>query len=156
MKPHSEFEQKAFGVARAQQMRESMTRAEAKLWAILEPMGFQAQTPIQVSRKQAAAGKKLYIMDFYHPAARVCVEVDGSVHRRRTTSDRRRDTALRMNGIVTFRVTNSQVLSKAPLVNTISLIVALLRGGESGGEKEETSTGDGGRPGARPAAEPRS
>lgn len=57
---------------RANNLRKNMTGAEAKLWSYLEcdeGLGFEAQKPFSG-----------YILDFACKAARLGIEVDGSIH----------------------------------------------------------------------------
>ena len=52
-----------------------------------------------------------FILDFYQPAARICIEVDGGYHftQAQRKSDRIRDLALwREKGIRTLRITNEE------------------------------------------------
>ena len=51
-------------------------------------------------------------MDLYHPGARLCVELDGSVHAKTKGRDGRRDRALATMGIKTLRFPNGDVLRK--------------------------------------------
>lgn len=44
-----------------------------------------------------------YYLDFYHRRFKVCVEIDGAVHRNRKGRDKRRDQSLRGYGIETHR-----------------------------------------------------
>jgi very-short-patch-repair endonuclease len=89
------------------------TPAEAKLWEILEPMGFGRQVVITVCAKNG--GRFSYILDFAWPVIvdvpKLCVEVDGGVHNRQKGRDRRRDTRLRGEGITTIRLKNKDVLA---------------------------------------------
>ena len=82
------------------------------MWEILEPLGFWRQVPIAGMTKNG--GTWDYIADFYCApswSSKIIVEVDGSSHRRKKGHDRRRDTRLATEGIVTIRFTNRQVLN---------------------------------------------
>jgi very-short-patch-repair endonuclease len=61
-------------------------------------------------------GRWGYILDAFHEGARLCVEVDGGVHRRRRGRDRRRDTRLRTLGIRTLRIPNARVMGELQAV----------------------------------------
>ena len=91
-------------------MAANPTDAEARLWEILEPLGFRCQEPYEGVTKNL--GHWSYILDFFHWGHNLCVEVDGSCHRKRKGRDRRRDTRLRGEGITTLRLSNNQVLKK--------------------------------------------
>jgi leucyl-tRNA synthetase len=110
MKRTSE-ERKAFVEARSNQMRANMTGAEAKLWEVLEPMGFDAQTVWTGQTKNG--GWWTYVTDFYLPLSDLAIEVDGSVHDKTKGRDRRRTERLRVEfGIKVIRFSNNQVLKK--------------------------------------------
>jgi very-short-patch-repair endonuclease len=89
-----------------------MTPAEAVLWRELrgERLGgvhFRRQHPVgQV------------VLDFYCPAARLCIEVDGPVHDGQADADAARSAWLATHGIRTLRFRNHQVLTDLPTVLT--------------------------------------
>ena len=60
-------------VAKARALRRTMTRPEARLWQVLRtrPDGLKF-------RRQHSVGH--YVLDFYCPAAKLAIEVDGDVH----------------------------------------------------------------------------
>ena len=99
---------------RAHAMRHQMEPAEARLWAELEPLGFKAQVPLTLARLKTASHKDYYVLDFYHEGAKLCIEVDGGIHRQTKGRDRRRDTRLKIAGIQTLRVPNAQVFNHLP------------------------------------------
>nr|WP_303683942.1 DUF559 domain-containing protein [Brevundimonas naejangsanensis] len=68
MPPHFEIYRRAAG------MRRSLTPPEARLWACLKAGGLEGLK----FRRQHPIGP--YILDFYCPAARLAVEVDGAAH----------------------------------------------------------------------------
>ena len=93
-------------------MRARLTPAELLLWRRLrgrQLMGLKF-------RRQAPMGP--YILDFFCPAARLAVEIDGGGHARRAgiAADDRRDRWLEAQGIITLRFTNETILSDAALV----------------------------------------
>lgn len=51
-----------------------------------------------------------YFLDFFFPKRMVAVEIDGSSHKSRKDTDRRRDADFRSIGIRTIRVKNSDVM----------------------------------------------
>ncbi len=84
-------------------LRQTAPRSEQMLWQLIEPMGFQHSVPMHG-----------YIIDFYHPVARIAIEVDGSAHLRRKMKDRRRDRVLFKKGqIRTYRFWASRVYEDA-------------------------------------------
>ncbi len=90
---------------RAEGMRRHPTRAEAVLWQELRrrPGGVVLWT-------QHVIGSR-YIADFYCPAARLVIEVDGDSHDDRAAEDRRRDDVMHEYGFRVLRLTNVAVLA---------------------------------------------
>ena len=87
-------------VDRARRLRREMTALERALWARIrnEALGFKF-------RRQYPAGP--YTLDFYSPAVKVCVEIDGPLHEE--AHDARRDAFLSSEGILTLRFTSEDV-----------------------------------------------
>ena len=55
-------------------LRNSLTPAEAKLWSLLK----NSQIEKKKFRRQHSVGP--YVLDFYCPSERLCIELDGAVH----------------------------------------------------------------------------
>jgi very-short-patch-repair endonuclease len=97
---------RAWLAARADELRRTQTPAERHFGRLLArhmPGRWRAQHPVHLPLLVSA------VLDFYCPAARLAVEIDGPSHlapaaRRR---DRRRDLALRLLRIRTIRITNT-------------------------------------------------
>jgi very-short-patch-repair endonuclease len=91
--------------AAARQLRREMTPAERQLWNGLR--GWR----LGRFRRQHAIGP--FILDFYCPAARLCIEVDGSVHdgAEQRVRDAARTDALATLGIRVVRFRNKEVLT---------------------------------------------
>jgi very-short-patch-repair endonuclease len=93
-------------IMRARQMRQSPTPAETLLWQHL--------------RKSRLAGYKFrrqhiietFIVDFYCPAGRLVVEIDGGIHENQKDYDQIRETDLREMGYQVIRFENDIVLRK--------------------------------------------
>ncbi len=90
----------------SRRLRSEMTECERLLWSRLRRkqlhgMQFYRQKPIGS-----------YIVDFYAPAVRLVVEVDGSQHQERihAQNDAHRDESLKSQGLRVLRFTNLQVL----------------------------------------------
>ena len=88
----------------AEKMRHEMTPAESRLWQALKSNRLNG---LHFRRQQVLAG---FIVDFYCHAARLAVEVDGSVHNGRETEDEARDQVLGGSGIVVIRFSNNRIL----------------------------------------------
>jgi len=89
---------------RARGLRKQMTIPEAMLWNVLKRqqvggLKFRKQSPIE-----------WFVVDFYCPAARLVVEVDGESHVGQAAEDQRRQAVLESLGLTVFRVTNDDVL----------------------------------------------
>jgi len=84
---------------RARALRRAMTEPERVLWALLR----RRQQALRF-RRQHAMG--LYILDFYCPAAQLCVEVDGPSHAGQEEHDSARTRWLNAQGVKVVRVTD--------------------------------------------------
>jgi very-short-patch-repair endonuclease len=85
----------------ARALRRQMTAAEAELWNGLRGWGFAK------FRRQHPVDR--FILDFYCPAARLCVELDGSVHDAQADRDEARTAVLEARGIHVLRFRNHEV-----------------------------------------------
>jgi very-short-patch-repair endonuclease len=92
-------------VQRAKALRRELTPPEAKLWNALRGKSLGVKF-----RKQHPIGP--YVLDFYCPAAKLCVEVDGMAHDMgdNPARDARRDEWLRKKKIRVLRVAASDVM----------------------------------------------
>ena len=107
---------------RARQLRRDMTVPERTLWSILS----DGQMDGHRFRRQYPIGG--FIVDFFCPAARLVVEVDGDTHAERTEYDRRRTRWLAaQKGVQVVRVSNLDVLTNLEGVH--DLILERLRAG---------------------------
>ena len=86
-------------VLKARALRRAMTQPEARLWQILRtrPAGLKF-------RHQHPVGR--YSLDFYCPAAKLAIEVDGDAHEMgdRPERDAARDAWLEARGLRTLRI----------------------------------------------------
>ena len=94
----------------AKRLRKNMTAAEAKLWSALkgkklDGIKFRCQHPV---------GN--FILDFYCPAYKLVIEVDGEIHNSQTDRDRARTSKLEEYGYKVIRFSNEQVLHDLPTV----------------------------------------
>jgi very-short-patch-repair endonuclease len=88
----------------AKQMRQEMTPAERLLWERLKSrrldgFKFRAQHPVGP-----------FILDFWCPAKKLVVEVDGEVHAQRRGYDRARTEQLEAHDYTVIRFTNEEVM----------------------------------------------
>jgi very-short-patch-repair endonuclease len=86
-------------VRKARSLRRAMSQPEARLWQVLRsrPDGLKF-------RRQHPVGP--YVLDFYCPAAKLGIEVDGAAHDMgdNPRQDQRRDTWLREQGFTILRI----------------------------------------------------
>ena len=91
-------------VAKARTLRRVMSQPEARLWQYLrarpDGLKFRRQHPVGA-----------YVLDFYCPAAKLAIEVDGESHgfAGRAERDAARDRWLRERGIDTLRIPASEL-----------------------------------------------
>ena len=103
---------------RALELRGRMTPEEHVIWQELRGNRLGAH----FRRQQVLAP---YIVDFYCHAARLVVEIDGSLHREQQGYDKMRDDYFRRCGIRVLRVSNGSV--RDDLASVIAAIRAALR-----------------------------
>jgi very-short-patch-repair endonuclease len=119
-------------VTAARRLRRALTPAEATLWAAIRKcqvhgLRFRCQHPIGH-----------FILDFYCPAYKLAIEVDGALHQTQQAQDLSRTLLLNAMGIQVLRFTNSQVLHALPTVLQAiyeyveSPLAPTLRGGTRG------------------------
>jgi very-short-patch-repair endonuclease len=97
---------------RAREMRHAPTPAEDKLWQSLR----RRQLDGLAFRRQHAIDR--FLVDFYCPARRLAIEVDGGVHERSIEEDRLRDEMLQRHGVRVLRIKNEMVMRNLPSVLT--------------------------------------
>jgi len=108
---------------RARAMRRIMTEPEIMLWSKLKGRG-RGQP---IFRRQY--GYKSMIFDFYCPAARLAVEVDGATHwdDEKRAKDEARDAWLAKQGIAVFRVGAGELYKNLSQVADALILRALER-----------------------------
>ena len=106
---------------RARQLRQQMTPTEVLLWDVLR----DNQVGDCRFRRQHPVGT--FVLDFYCPAARLAVEVDGSIHDREGAkeTDAARQEEIEAFGVRVLRFRNEQVTENREAVVEI-IRVALL------------------------------
>ncbi len=89
------------------QLRNNLTPAEARLWTYLK----DKQLDGRKFRRQHSMGG--YILDFYCPAERLAIELDGKPHFsvEAVEYDQRRDAVLKQHGVLTLRYVNRWVFN---------------------------------------------
>jgi very-short-patch-repair endonuclease len=95
------------GFKRARRLRSEMTPPEVLLW--LKLRGRSDQRP--VFRRQHPFGP--FILDFYCPAARLVIEIDGHLHGSddQSARDERRDLYLGAKGLEVVRISAADVMA---------------------------------------------
>lgn len=94
------------------ELRKQPTPTETLLWERLR----SSQLSGRKFRRQHSVG--VYVLDFYCPAERLCVEVDGNVHDNEAAivHDKERDAALAQLNIKTIRFRNNEVETAIEMV----------------------------------------
>ena len=91
-------------MASARQLRRQLSLPEILLWRLLRV----ARRELRF-RKQHAIGP--YVADFYCPAAKMVIEIDGATHDGRQEADGSRDDYMRSLGLRVIRVAAAEVLA---------------------------------------------
>ena len=94
-------------VATARRLRKTLTKPELWLWLRLR----EHRKDGLIFRNQHPVGR--YILDFFCPKARLCIEVDGEVHTRdeQRARDAVRDAWLTTQGIYVYRINAIDLLA---------------------------------------------
>ena len=90
-------------LGKAKELRRGMTETEKILWDNLR--GNQLNG-LHFRRQQVIEG---YITDFYCHAARLVIEVDGSIHDSQKEEDQKRELVLKSRGLKIIRFKNEEV-----------------------------------------------
>ncbi|GAB3795847.1 hypothetical protein GCM10028819_12410 [Spirosoma humi] len=87
------------------ELRKTQTSTESMLWERLR----SGQLEGRKFRRQHSVG--VYVLDFYCPAERLCIEIDGTSHQtsEAVVHDEIRDTTLAQLQIKTLRISNEEV-----------------------------------------------
>ena len=110
----------------AHRLRHAATRSEARLWSCLRDRQFRGFK----FRRQYPAGR--YILDFYCPALRLAIEMDGRHHAQpwMTSYDRQRARYLETRGVTILRISNESLVRDSQLVFAqIDFVIASLSDG---------------------------
>ncbi|WP_297512330.1 endonuclease domain-containing protein [uncultured Caulobacter sp.] len=110
-------------IAHARRLRRDQTLAEKTFWTIvrnrrLGGYRFLRQAPID-----------RYIADFVCEAAKLIVELDGTIHDEQEDYDARRTVALELYGYTVLRLRNEQVLADPG--GTMDIVLSALRSGRA-------------------------
>ncbi len=84
-------------------MRDNMTLSEELLWERLRNRKLNGLK----FRRQHAVGR--FVLDFYCAELKLCIEVDGGIHKLSPERDTERSQVLAQHGIQVLRITNSDV-----------------------------------------------
>ena len=104
-----------FKFEKAYEMRHNPTPAETCMWEILKAQ-VMPNFPNNIFYRQFVAYG--YILDFYCPTLRLCLEIDGSIHDDQRRYDRQRDSNLARWGIKVLRTRNEVVLNNPQILAT--------------------------------------
>ena len=110
-------------IQRARALRKNMSESERQLWRLLHHKQLGCKF-----RRQYPAGP--YVLDFYCPQTKLCVELDGDAHAGRLAQDTNRDAWLANHGIHTIRVTTAQLYEHPGSVVEFIHVTCLQRSGQ--------------------------
>ena len=94
----------ARSMASARRLRRQLSLPEMMLWRLLRLNRRELRF-----RKQHAIGP--FVADFYCPAAKMVIEIDGATHDRRQQVDGRRDAYMAALGLKVIRISAADVLA---------------------------------------------
>jgi len=105
-------------VAGAKELRRNMTPAEQVLWSALKGrraggLRFRCQHPVGP-----------FVLDFFCPAAKLVIEVDGLIHEQQREQDHARTEHLEDYGYRVLRFTNQEVMTNLDAVVAQIVLVA--------------------------------
>lgn len=96
--------------AAARELRSNRTLAEQRLWEVLKERRLSGLR----FRQQHPVGP--FVLDFYCPACKLAIEVDGGVHNEHVDQDGYRDQDLAAYGYRLLRFRNEEVMGDVPSV----------------------------------------
>jgi len=102
----------------ASHLRRNMTWPEKLLWERIR----DNQLGVSCQAQSVVRG---WILDFWIPKLKICIEIDGPSHLSRRAYDRKRDAAMKKRDIITMRFKNEEVICNRNAV--LSLILACIR-----------------------------
>ena len=91
-------------MASARRLRRQLSLPEMLLWRLLRLSRRELRF-----RKQHAIGP--FVADFYCPAAKLVIEIDGATHNQRQDADGRRDAYMTSLGLQVVRISATDVLA---------------------------------------------
>lgn len=98
----------------ARDLRKNQTETEDKLWWLLRKKNILG---IKFRRQHVISG---FVLDFYCPAAKLGIELDGKVHLRQREYDEARQEVIENRGIKVMRFKNEEIINNSDFVlNTI-------------------------------------
>jgi very-short-patch-repair endonuclease len=95
---------------RAKELRQEQTPAERRLWRVLRD---RAVNGLKFRRQHPLDG---FVLDFFCPEARLCVELDAAVHDAQQDRDEARTAQLEARGLRVIRFRNDEAEDDLPSV----------------------------------------
>ncbi|MEJ2374812.1 MAG: endonuclease domain-containing protein [Pseudolabrys sp.] len=121
VKASSRFNRTSLKTVRARNLRRASTEVEMRLWQKLR----NRQLGVDF-RRQHPAGN--FVLDYYAPALRLVIELDGGQHAQHTMRDTERTRWLASRGSTVLRFWNSDVTQDLPgVLEVIAAKIAELR-----------------------------
>ena len=94
----------AQSMSSARRLRRQLSLPEMLLWRLLRLSRRELRF-----RKQHAIGP--FVADFYCPAAKLVIEIDGAIHNERQDADQRRDAYMTSLGLHVIRIPAADILA---------------------------------------------
>jgi very-short-patch-repair endonuclease len=95
---------------RAKELRKEQTEAERMLWRVLRARSVNG---LKFRRQHPLDG---FVLDFFCPEVRLCVELDGGIHDAQQERDAERTAQLEARGLRVIRFRNEEVEDDMPSV----------------------------------------
>jgi very-short-patch-repair endonuclease len=106
----------------AKKLRHEMTPAERALWSALRRNGLDG---FHFRRQQVMEG---FIVDFYCDAAKLAIELDGTVHEEQWQYDQSRDKCISRRGVRILRFSNEAMRDSEAVIESIRKALQMSRG----------------------------
>jgi very-short-patch-repair endonuclease len=111
--------------ARAKELRKEQTEAERMLWRVLRNRSVNG---LKFRRQHPLDG---FVLDFFCPEVKLCVELDGGIHDSQLERDAERTAQLEARGLRVIRFRNEEVEEMASVLRRIAKAAARPHGSEA-------------------------
>ena len=109
-------------ITRSRELRQNMTEAEKRLWAVLRNRKFQGLKFLRqhpVVYQVQGDGSYYFVADFYCAEKKFVIEVDGKIHDFQKEDDSWREDVLKSLGLYILRIRNEETGNMSVLMDKI-------------------------------------